>query len=319
MSLRGLPLVSVVSLTFNRRENICELLSMLRHQTYPSFEVIVVDNGSTDGTVEMVRSCFPEVKLIETGENLGMIAYNLGFKTARGEYILVMDDDGLPGSSDWIEQVVRRFEADPKLGAVCCTVRMRDTGRIAHDSPQFVPEGDEATGYPAVAYNGTGAGIRAVALRGGYLYPECYYRSYLELALCTNLLKRGWEVRHFPSIEVWHSRPSGSSVPVLRYYALRNYFWYVWEHYPGGAAVWETLHALAGGLKLVLINRLPAKRFLRASVAAFLALGYALKRRDPISRETLAYLRHVRRHGNWHGLAPEVRSFDPTMICRECL
>lgn len=168
--------VTVVSLTHNRRRNVAELLRTLRRQTYSSFEIILIDNASTDGTPDMIRRQFPEVRLIETETNLGMVAYNLGFEAAQGEYILVMDDDGLPASDDWIAKVVDRFQSNPRLGALSCTVRMRDSGRIAHDSPQFVPEGDSVMGYPAAAYNGTGAGLRASALLQTRLYPWHFFR-----------------------------------------------------------------------------------------------------------------------------------------------
>ncbi len=304
------PLVSVVSLTYNRRASIAELLAALRHQTYPRFEVIVVDNCSTDGTAEMIRRDFPEVRLIETGSNLGMVAYNLGFEAARGDYILVMDDDGLPGSPDWIAQVVERFEANPRLGAVCCTIRMRDTGRIAHDSPQFAPEGDAMSGYPAPAYNGTGAGLRRVALRERQTYPDWFGIMYLELHLCTKLLEAEWGVRHFPEIETWHNRLSGSSFPSISLNGLRNYYWYVWELYPWPQVLIETLHELGSRIKLTLQGRIPFLRFWRATRDAFLGMGQARQHRRPILHETLRYLRWVRRQGNWHGIAPEVRAFD---------
>lgn len=304
------PPVSVVSLAYNRRKNVAELLVALRRQSHPSFEVILVDNASPDGTADMVRRDFPEVKLIETGDNLGMVAYNLGFEAAQGDYILVMDDDGLPASDDWIEQVVARFEANPKLGAVCCTIRMRDTGRIAHDSPQFVPDGNAEDGYPGVAFNGTGAGLRATVLRTAGGYPWHFNIMYLELYLCTKLLAAGWQVRHFPAIEVWHSRPSGSSNPPLSYHGTRNYLWYVWELYPWPYVLTETAHDIGWRFRLALNHQMPFSRFWQAMRDAFLGARKAFSQRRPASPEILKYLRWVRQYSNWHGLAPEIHPFD---------
>jgi GT2 family glycosyltransferase len=304
------PLVSVVSLSHNRKANIAELLAALRLQTYPRFEVLLVDNASTDGTAEMVRRDFAEVRLIETGSNLGAVAYNLGFEAARGAYLLEMDDDGLPGNTDWIAQVVARFEANPRLGAVCCTVRMRDTGRIAHDSPQFVPEGSTDLGYPGVAFNGTGAGLRATALRDAGGYPRHFSMIYIELHLCTKLLAAGWQLRHFPTIEVWHSRISSSSNPPLSYYGLRNYYWYVWQFYPWPHVLSETLHELGSHTKLVLRGQIPPAAFWRATRDAFLGARQVLTQRRPVSGATLKYMQWVRRHGNWHGIAPELVPFS---------
>jgi glycosyltransferase involved in cell wall biosynthesis len=159
------PDVTLVSLAFNRRENVRELLTSLHYQSYPSFEVILVDNASSDGTVEMVRSDFQEVELIESGSNLGMVAYNLGFEAARGDYILVMDDDGLPGSDDWIAQVVARFEANPQLGS--CLLHPSDarhgTARTT-TALNLYRKAMSELGYPGVAFQwywGRFAGGRA--------------------------------------------------------------------------------------------------------------------------------------------------------------
>ncbi len=307
-------LVSVVTVSHNRRQNVVELLTALRHQTYPLFEIIVIDNASSDGTPAVVRHDFPEVHLIETGANLGMVAYNLGFQAARGEYVLVMDDDGLPGSPEWISEIVSRFGADAQLGAVACTIRMRDTGRIAHDSPQFDPTSSRHGGYPCPAFNGTGAGLRTAALRACGYYPACFTISYLELWLCSRLLDTGWATRLYPEIEVWHSRPTGSSMPALSEMGLRNYYWYVWELYPWPLVLTETLHELASRLKMTLQGNLPPARYWDATRAAFVGVRRALERREPVSTNTIRQLRALRRQGNWHGLAAQIRPFRWTDI-----
>lgn len=306
------PKVSMVSLAYNRRQNVQELLAALRHQTYPNIEVILVDNASPDGTADMVRRDFPEVKLIETGSNLGMVAYNLGFEAAQGDYILVMDDDGLPASDDWVAQIVARFEANPRLGAVSCTIRMRDTGKVAHDSPQFEPRSNsEETGYPGIVFNGTGAGLRQAALTSTNLYPWHFFRTYLELHLCTQLLGQGWQVRHFPELEVWHCRQSPSTQErPYTYYGLRNYYWYVWELYPSPQVLGETIHELGSRAKLVMQGQIPVSRFWQATRDAFLGARKALALRRPVSPQTLRYMRWIRRHGNWHGIAQEIRPFN---------
>jgi GT2 family glycosyltransferase len=309
MTTTSMPLVSVVLLSHNRFQRVRELLPAIQRQTYPSMEVILVDNASTDGTAEMVRRDFPGVRLIETGANLGVAAYNLGFQVAQGDHILVMDDDGLPGSNDWIEQVVIRFRANPRLGAVSCTIRMRDTGCLARDSPQFVPEGSVAEGYPGVAYNGTGAGLRAEALREVGYYPWYFNNDYLELHLCTRLLDAGWQVRHFPQVQVWHSRPSGSSNPPCSYGGLRNYYWYVWEFYPWPQVLTETLHHLGSSLRCTVRVGTAFADFWRATLHAGLGVRQAVAQRRPVSQATLDYMRWVRSHGNDYGFVAQRQPF----------
>ena len=305
------PLVSVISLTYNRKERIASLLRALQQQDYVPFEVIVVDNASTDGTAEMIRGQFPDVQVIESPQNMANYSYTLGAEAARGDYWLMIDDDGLPGQNNWITEVVKRFEADPQLGAVACTVRMQDTGRIAKDSPQFIPEGDGSRGYPCAAYNGTGVGLRAAAVRPLLpMYPRYFFRSYIELHLCTRLIDSGWKVQCFPEIEVWHCRPSGTSSPPLAHYGLRNYYLYIWNLYPRPYNLTETLHELGSRLKMTVQGKIPVGRMLKAWGAAVASAKDAFRSRQPVSQATVEHLRKIRRHGNWHGLAPEFRQFD---------
>jgi len=300
------PDVTVISLTYNRRENLRELLSALRCQTYESFEVIVVDNASSDGTVEMVKRQYPEVRLIQAPDNLRNYSYNLGVEAARGEYLLLMDDDGQPSSRSWISQVVARFRADRELGVVACTVRMRDTGRIAHDNPQFVPQPDEFGGYPCPAYNGTGAGLRRRAVQAvGPMYPAPFFHIYIELHLCTRLMEAGWKVRYFPKIEVFHSRSSSDPPANLGYYGLRNYYWYVWTLYPRSMAWRETAHQIGYNLRCLFKRQVRLGLLGRALWDATRDVSEARKCRQAVSRETVDYLRWLRRHGNSHGVAPE--------------
>jgi GT2 family glycosyltransferase len=90
------PRVTLVYLAFNRRDEIRESLQrMLFESDYESelVDVIVVDNASTDGTAEMLREQFPQVKLIVRDENVGVSGWNDGLAAATGEYVLALDDD----------------------------------------------------------------------------------------------------------------------------------------------------------------------------------------------------------------------------------
>jgi len=115
-------LVSIVMLSFNRKNDVQEGLQELLKQNYKNMEIIVVDNGSTDGTPGMVKNKFPEVTLITLKENLGVAAYNKGFQQAQGKYIVILDDDSFPGSNA-IPRMVEEFEKNEKLGVVAFDVR----------------------------------------------------------------------------------------------------------------------------------------------------------------------------------------------------
>ena len=89
------PTVTIVFLVFNRREELRLSLEEMAKSDYPAdlVDVIVVDNGSEDGSSEMVRTDFPDVQLITRAENCGVSGWNDGLAAATGEWVLLLDDD----------------------------------------------------------------------------------------------------------------------------------------------------------------------------------------------------------------------------------
>lgn len=110
------PLVSVIVVSFNEIENIGETLNSLMRQTYPKYEIIVYDNGSTDGTSEYITENFPNVNLIKGKLNIGFGgANNQAAKIANGKYLAFVNDDAYvtPG---WLEPLVDLLEKDATIG-----------------------------------------------------------------------------------------------------------------------------------------------------------------------------------------------------------
>ena len=88
--------VSVIIPTWNGRELLAGALASLREQRFRDFDVVVVDNGSTDGTPEWVRAEHPEAELVVLGENRGFAgAVNAGIGRARGEFVALLNNDCL--------------------------------------------------------------------------------------------------------------------------------------------------------------------------------------------------------------------------------
>src|SRR5687768_6379278 len=93
-SPEGGPVVSAVIITRDRREALVQVLDRLAQ--LPVDEVLVVDNGSSDGTAQLVRARHDGVRLLEPGENIGIAGRNLAAREARGEFLLMLDDDSYP-------------------------------------------------------------------------------------------------------------------------------------------------------------------------------------------------------------------------------
>src|SRR5438874_103138 len=112
------PRVSFLISTYNRRDVLLATLWRVHECGLPpdSFEIIVVDNASRDGTADRVAECFPRIRLIRLRENHGSCAKNFGLEMARGEMIVFLDDDSYPQPGS-IGQTLRNFDADSNLGA----------------------------------------------------------------------------------------------------------------------------------------------------------------------------------------------------------
>ena len=130
MNTGNKPLVSVVVLNLNGLRYLKGCLSSLSKQTATSFEVILVDNGSSDGSAEYVRNNFPSVRLIENKTNLGFAAgNNQGIRMARGKYIATLNND-TEVDSEWLKNLVEVMESDNGLGMCASKIHNFDDPNV---------------------------------------------------------------------------------------------------------------------------------------------------------------------------------------------
>src|SRR5438874_13830050 len=109
-------MISVIVVNWNGKSLLSDCLNSLRLQAFPDFEVIVVDNGSTDGSAEFVQAAFPEFKLIPLDQNLGFAGgNNAGIREARGEWIALINNDATadPG---WLAALHKAVAEDERIG-----------------------------------------------------------------------------------------------------------------------------------------------------------------------------------------------------------
>lgn len=223
-------MLSVIVLSFNRRGALLRTLGELRDLGFPgdAGEVIVVENASTDGTQEGVRSSHPGVALIELPVNVGVAGFNRGAEQARGETLLILDDDAWPERGA-LEGAVQLLARDPSVGAV--SLLPRHPATCAGEWPHAdVPRGR----WP---FMGCGLLVRAEAWRrvGGYEEGFFLYRNDTDLAL--KLLGAGYDVRFDPAWVVWHdSAAAGRKPDRWLHLATRNWAWMVRRH---GRGLWK--------------------------------------------------------------------------------
>lgn len=217
-------------------------------------ETIVVDNGSSDGSVAMVRSAFPAVQVIESGANLGFArANNLGMRAAQGRYLFLLNSDTLlsPGALD---ELVAFADAAPQVGIVGPRLVFAD-GR---DQPSWAAfptirselfgvnvrmrrPSDGAAGWRAFETEwimGAALLCRRAALEASGLFDESFFMYSEETDLCKRVVQAGWKVCVLDDVTIVHLGGGSASMEDLRQLQLlyENKIRYVAKHHGKGQA-----------------------------------------------------------------------------------
>lgn len=211
-------------------------------QTAVDLEVIAADNGSSDGSIEMIRAEFPDVRIIEMGANTGMSAHNRAIREARHEYVFFLDNDMVLIEDDALARASRHLDSNPRLGAAACRVwdvvcdsKGNPALRVSGNSPKHEAIGDPEAGYETSAFDGGGAAFRKAAILEAGMFCEEFFIYHGEVDLTTRLLGAGWDVRYFPDMSVIHCHSQAQRSAWLHsYLATRNYYWYLYRNYPRG-------------------------------------------------------------------------------------
>ena len=235
------PLISIIIVNWNGRHLLSRCLKSISNQTYTNFEIILVDNGSSDGSAAYIAATFPEVHLLCLPENRGFTGgNNEGFQLSSGAYIVLLNNDATL-KEDWLELMVSAMESDPGLGACASKIIIEGTELL-----------DSAGDLFTTAFTGTKWGelqkaelfneSRTVA--GPCAAAAIYRRSMLEQIgfldddfflnhedtdLNLRAWLAGWPCRFVPEAIAYHtvSASIGNLSDTSVYYFSRNSLW-VW-------------------------------------------------------------------------------------------
>ncbi|WP_376792590.1 glycosyltransferase family 2 protein [Thermoflexus sp.] len=224
-------LISIIVLAHNTRDLVLQCLSGFYDQARAlGWQVIVVDNGSVDGTASAVAEKFPEVQLIRSERNLGFAAgSNLGLRRAKGRVIVLMNADVLT-SADVLQTAAEALLAQPDVGALSPLLRTPD------GKPQaFAFGGDQSPGYllrrGLKAFLGLGpmhrwdvkeplevdwvSGacmlVRREVIEQVGLLDEGFFLYFEDNDWCLRMRRAGWRVLYDPRFAVVHI--GGASLP----------------------------------------------------------------------------------------------------------
>jgi GT2 family glycosyltransferase len=203
--------VTVVIATRNRRDDLARTLTELAGLPERP-PVIVVDNGSADGTADLVRTEFPAVRLEPLPVNHGAAARNVGVRLASTPYVAFSDDDSWwePGA---LAQATQSFQRWPRLALLVARIRVGPDGRSDHVSEKMaqVPlgqatdlPGPSVLGFPACA-----AVVRRVAFLDVGGFSDLLFFGGEESLLGLDLAGRGWGLAYDASVAARHCPPAG--------------------------------------------------------------------------------------------------------------
>jgi GT2 family glycosyltransferase len=206
--------------------------------------VVLVDNGSADGTAEAVRAAFPGVEVVALSENLGAVGRNIGVRRLRTPYVAFCDDDTWwsPGS---LSRAADVLDACPRLALVNARIVVEPSGAedpiVAElrDSP--VPGPDWLPG-PALGSFLAGASVaRRAAFQAAGGFSGRLWLGGEEELLATDLLSAGWEICYLDELTVHHRASPARDSTHRRRVGLRNTLWFTWLRRPFGPALRRTL------------------------------------------------------------------------------
>ena len=215
--------VSIIVVSWNSIGFLGDCLGSVREQTYKEWELIVVDNGSQDGSAELVRRSFPEAKLIAGSQNLGFArAANLGLGVSRGKWLLFLNPD-VRLERDWLEKALPAFKISPRIGMVTGKIlrfdrrtidstgqslsrsrRAKERGYGEADRGQYDQAGFVFSVCGAVAFYSREM-VEGVRLNGEFM-DEDFFAFYEDLDVSWRANRLGWRGYYVPEAVAYHYR-----------------------------------------------------------------------------------------------------------------
>ena len=251
--------VSVIVLSWNRKVDIKETLINLKEQTVKPVEVIVVDQGSDDGTLDMLEKDFLYVKLIKLHRNFGVPGgRNVGAANAKGNILLFLDNDANLAPNA-IELTIQKFKNNPMLGALGYKIVNAFTNDLDYSSWPYQKSKLKNVNEPFETYTFCGCGHaipKKVFEEVGYYWDDLFF-SWEESELSIKILDKGYKILYDPSIKVYHRLSSENRTYKTEHECrrLRNSLWVSWKYFPIHESICETFNRFCAYMLKAVINR----------------------------------------------------------------
>lgn len=282
---------TIVITTKNRKDMLRDALNSAVGQ-HGAIEILVIDDGSTDGTSDMVAREFPAVTLARRDESKGLIVRrNEGARLARGAIVFSMDDDAIFTTREIVQQTLRDF-SHPRVGAVGIPfVNVNQNSKVHQAAPE------RSAIYALESYIGTAHAVRKelfLALGG---YKETLFHQGEEGEFCARLLEAGYVVRAGTADVIHHMESPLRDLSRMHFYGARNTILTSWFNVPNAL--------LPPHLAIATANRVRfgAKRRILKTTVKGIWDGYVncvkhWDQRSPISYKSYRAWRTLRKAGS---------------------
>lgn len=283
-----LPRVWVVVLNWNNAPDTLRCLASLERQDYPDLRILVVDNGSTDGSLERIREACSGLEALALTENLGFgggMNRGMDYSLAAGaEYVLLLNNDA-ELAPDAVRLLVAAMEAHPGAGLAAPT--------IFHHSPPGAPwyAGGRLSRWTGTAEHWTHdptPEIRSVTFATGCCWlvrpalvarvgglNERYFLYVEDVEYCDRVLAAEFEILHVGASHAWHevgasTQSQQAKAPALDYYDTRNGLWFIRERLRGAQRLTACAYYWGVRMPRKLARIILAARDRRSSLTAVL-------------------------------------------------
>ena len=232
------PLVSVIIVNYNGKKWLNKCLTSISNQSYKNYEIIFVDNASSDDSVEFVKNKFSNVQIVQNNHNGGFAeGNNLGFSKSKGEYIILLNNDTYV-EKDYIKNFVKVFEEFPDTAvAQSKIVLMNEPEKLDIACSFWTPTamlyyegiGTNASkpnyNKPKKMFTVKGASMifkKELADKVG-LFDEKFWAYYEETDFCHRCLVWGYDVMYYPKATCYHAGGKTAEMFEQEYIQFHNF------------------------------------------------------------------------------------------------